>query len=81
MPLAALTIPGALPAPTACSGVTTALVISLPSLRTERICEYSSREDLIEVLLASAHLPLMMDWTLSCRWVPPALQPAHAAGA
>jgi hypothetical protein len=51
-----------------CSGVTSLLVTRWPSLASKRISDYSSREDLIEVVLASAHLPVVMDWNVATRW-------------
>ena len=54
-----------LPAPGArCSGRASLLVTTLPFLRTTPIHEFSSKDDLINVVMASAHIPVLIDWRM-----------------
>lgn len=45
----------------------TLLVTTLPLLRTMPISDFSCRSDLIKVVLASAHIPVVLDWRLFVR--------------
>ncbi|MEW5302089.1 MAG: hypothetical protein WDW36_004899 [Sanguina aurantia] len=48
---------------------TTLLVTTLPRLRTRRYSKFHSKDDLIQVIMASAHIPLILDWQwyVQCR--------------
>ena len=48
-------------------GRTTLLVTTLPLLRTRYISEFSSRADLMRVVMASAHIPVVLDWRMFVR--------------
>ncbi|GFH20689.1 uncharacterized protein HaLaN_17851 [Haematococcus lacustris] len=56
-----------------CSGGgATLLVTTLPLLRTRHITDFHCRDDLMEVVMASSHIPVVVDWRMfvSCRWRP-----------
>ncbi|KAG1674130.1 hypothetical protein FOA52_015760 [Chlamydomonas sp. UWO 241] len=46
------------------AGRASLLVTTLPLLRTRAISEFTCRTDLIRVVLASAHIPLLLDWRM-----------------
>ena len=48
-------------------GRATLLVTTLPQLRTRYISEFSSRADLMRVVMASAHIPVVLDWRMFVR--------------
>ena len=48
-------------------GRATLLVTTLPLLRTRYISEFSSRADLMRVVMASAHIPVVLDWRMFVR--------------
>ena len=45
------------------------VVTKLPSLKQKAIDDYHDNEDLIDVLMASVHIPFVLDWkpTHYCR--------------
>lgn len=45
-------------------GRATLLVTTLPSFRTRPISDFACRADLIKCIMASAHIPLVMDWRM-----------------
>ncbi|KXZ44116.1 hypothetical protein GPECTOR_73g637 [Gonium pectorale] len=51
------------------SGRSTVLVTRLPLLTTEHITHFASKQDVVDVVMASAHLPLVLDgtWYALCR--------------
>lgn len=51
-----------------CSGRVRVVVTTLPALRRVVVSEFKDREDLIEACLASAHLPLLLDWRPAALW-------------
>lgn len=46
-----------------CSRHSTMLITRLPHLTTEYIGSFASKQDVVDCALASAHLPLLLDWT------------------
>ncbi|PNW69670.1 hypothetical protein CHLRE_26g756847v5 [Chlamydomonas reinhardtii] len=53
-------------------GRTTVLVTQLPRLQTQHISAFGDKQDVVEVVMASAHLPLVLDgsWYATCRSAP-----------
>ena len=47
-----------------CQGRASFLVTTLPFLQTRAISDFSCRADLIKMILASAHIPLVVDWRM-----------------
>lgn len=54
------------------NGAAELLVTTLPFLRTRSITDFTSKSDLINVVMASSHIPVVVDPRLwvSCRWRP-----------
>ena len=54
------------------AGNATLLVTTLPLLKTHPISCFHSDSDLKDVVMASAHIPVVVDWRLwvNCRWRP-----------
>ncbi len=50
-----------------CSGRVTVVVTELPWLATRSISSFDSREDLIDIALASAHVPLFLDGRIAAQ--------------
>lgn len=48
------------------------LVTTLPLFRTRAITGFKCNSDLVDAVMASAHIPLVVDWRMfvSCRWRP-----------
>lgn len=53
-----------LDAATRCEGRAAFLVTTLPFLQTRVISDFKCRADLIKMILASAHIPVVVDWRM-----------------